>query len=99
MLDNVEKGAVVPTDELYSYGLLASDGYQHGAAKHGQKEWAYFDYRTGETHHTNNVESFWKLFKGSVISMHIHNSAKHMDRYLGEFSFRSNHRQMTERDV
>jgi transposase-like protein len=94
VLDTVEKGAVVSTDELYSYGLLTGDGYQHGAVKHGAKEWAYFDYQTGESHHTNNVESFWKLFKKSAASTHIHISAKHMDRYLGEFSFRSNHRQM-----
>ncbi|WP_424362994.1 IS1595 family transposase [Methylocystis parvus] len=94
VLDTVEKGAVVSTDELYSYGLLTDDGYQHGAVKHVAKEWAYFDYRTGETHHTNHVESFWKLFKKSVASTHIHINAKHMDRYLGEFSFRSNHRQM-----
>lgn len=94
VLENVEPGAAVSTDELYSYGLLTGDGYRHGAVKHGAKEWAYFDYRTGETHHTNHVESFWKLFKKSVASTHIHISGKHMDRYLGEFSFRSNHRQM-----
>ena len=29
-----------------------------------------------------------------MASTHIHISAQHMDRYLGEFSFRSNHRQM-----
>jgi transposase len=94
VLENVEPGAAVSTDELYSYGLLTGDGYRHGAVKHGAKEWAYFDYRTGETHHTNHVESFWKLFKKSIASTHIHVSGKHMDRYLGEFSFRSNHRQM-----
>lgn len=94
VLESVEKGATVSTDELYSYGLLTGDGYQHGAVKHGAKEWAYYDYRHDATHHTNNVESFWKLFKKSVASTHIHISAKHMDRYLGEFSFRSNHRQM-----
>lgn len=94
VLDNVEKGSVVSTDELYSYGLLNGDGYQHGAVKHGAKEWAYYDYRHDATHHTNHVESFWKLFKKSVASTHIHISGKHMDRYLGEFSFRSNHRQM-----
>ncbi|RNJ51903.1 IS1595 family transposase [Methylocystis hirsuta] len=94
VLDTVEKGAVVSTDELYSYGLLTGDGYQHGAVKHGAKEWAYFDYRTGETHHTNNVESFWKLFKKSIASTHISISAKRMEAYLGEFSFRSNNRQM-----
>jgi len=92
--ETVEKGATVSTDELYSYSLLTGDGYQHGAVKHGAKEWAFRDPETGETHHTNNVESFWKLFKKSVASTHIHISAKHMDRYLGEFSFRSNHRHM-----
>jgi transposase len=43
---------------------------------------------------TNTVESFWKLFKASVRSTHVHVSAKYMDRYLGEFTFRSNHREM-----
>src|ERR1043166_7787184 len=28
---NVEKGSVVSTDELMSYGLLTGDGYKHGA--------------------------------------------------------------------
>ncbi len=30
VLENVEKGAVVSTDELYSYGLLTGDGYHTG---------------------------------------------------------------------
>jgi len=94
VLNNVEKGATVSTDELMSYGLLEGDGYEHGAVKHGAKEWAYYDYRTGATHHTNHVESFWKLFKASVRSTHIHISSQHMQRYLNEFSFRSNHRRM-----
>ena len=66
----------------------------YGAVKHGAKEWAYYDYRHDAVHHTNHVESFWKLFKKSVASTHIHVSAKWMDHYLGEFSFRSNRRQM-----
>lgn len=94
VLDNVEKGSIVSTDELVSYGLLEGDGYKHGAVNHGQKEWAYYDYRHDATHHTNNVESFWRLFKKSIASTHIHISAKYMDRYLGEFAFRSNHHQM-----
>ena len=38
------------------------------------------------------VESFWKLFKDSIKSTHTHVSPKYMDRYLGEFTFRANHR-------
>ena len=45
--------------------------------------------------HTNSVESFWRLFKNSIRSTHIHVSSEKMDRYLKEFTFRSNHRQMT----
>lgn len=94
VLRNVEPGSTVSTDELMSYGLLTGDGYQHGVVSHGRKEWSYYDYRHGATHHTNTVEGFWKLFKASVRSTHIHISPKYMDRYLGEFTFRSNHRQM-----
>ncbi|MAE45153.1 MAG: IS1595 family transposase [Magnetovibrio sp.] len=93
-LRNVRPGSVVSTDELMSYGLLNADGYTHGSVKHGAKEFAYYDHRHGVTHHTNHVESFWRLFKKSVTSTHIHISRKHMDRYLGEFTFRSNHREM-----
>lgn len=91
---NVETGSVVSTDELMSYGLLTGDGYKHGQVVHSQKIWKYYDYETGHWHDTNSVESFWKLFKHSVRSTHIHVSKKYMDRYLSEFAFRSNHRHM-----
>ena len=93
VLENVEAGAVVSTDELMSYGLLTGDGYTHGAVKHAAKEWSWYDWRTGETFHTNSVEGFWRLFKASVRSTHIHISEKRMPAYLAEFCYRSNHRQ------
>ena len=45
-------------------------------------------------HHVNSVEAFWRVFKKSVASTHIHVSGKYMRRYLDEFTFRSNHREM-----
>ena len=90
---NVEKGSIVSTDELASYGLLTDDGFAHGTVQHGQDEYVFYDEQTGITHHVNSVENFWNLFKASVRSTHIHVSAKHMQRYLREFSFRSNHRE------
>lgn len=91
---NVEVGTIVSTDELMSYGLLEDDGYTHGTVKHGAKEYAYYDYRHGVTHHTNSVEGFWRLFKNSIKSTHIHVSDKYMQRYLDEFTFRANHREI-----
>ncbi len=92
-LANVAPGTVVSTDELHSYGLLSIEGFTHVAVKHGKKQWAMFDVKTQELHHTNNLESFWRLFKASVRGTHVSISRKHMQRYLDEFTFRANHRQ------
>lgn len=93
VLKNVEPGSVVSTDELMSYGLLSGDGFTHGTVKHAAKEWSWYDYRTGQTFSTNSIEGFWRLFKASVRSTHIHVSAEKMRLYLAEFCYRSNHRQ------
>lgn len=84
----VEPGSHVSTDERCGYNLLASDGYTHGVVNHLAGEHVRGD------DHVNNVENFWKLFKYSVRSTHIHVSGKYMNRYLGEFTFRANHREM-----
>lgn len=86
--ENVEKGSTVSTDQLPSYRLLSADGYAHGAVNHHKLE-----YVRG-IHHVNGVEGFWKLFKDSVRSTHIHISKKYANQYLGEFVFRSNYRGM-----
>jgi transposase len=85
----VKEGSTVSTDEFTGYNLLTEDGYLHGSVNHKAGEYA-----RGE-HHTNHVESFWRLFKNSIKSTHIHVSDKYMAFYLSEFTFRSNHRQMT----
>jgi transposase-like protein len=95
VLRTVEKGSAVSTDEHKGYDLLKSAGYDHRAVNHSAKQWRKYNYRRAEWHHTNNVESFWRLFKDSIRSTHIHVSQKYMQRYLDEFTFRSNNRQMT----
>lgn len=94
VLENVEPGTVVSTDEWGGYSLLTRAGYEHGRVNHSAKEYARRDPETGTNHHVNTVESFWRLFKNSIRSTHIHVSQKYMQRYLDEFTFRSNHRQM-----
>jgi transposase len=93
VLDNVEPGSVVSTDELYSYNLLTGDGYEHGSVKHGAGEYSRYDYRSGNTFHVNTVEGFWRLFKASIRSTHVQISGKHMQRYLDEFTFRASNRE------
>jgi hypothetical protein len=46
--------------------------------------------------HTNGLEGAWSLFKRQVFGIHHFVSAKHMDRYLNEFTFRYNRREAGE---
>jgi len=92
VLDNVAPGTTISTDELRSYGLLTKDGYRHGRVNHKQGEYARYVCKS-LTFHTNTVEGFWRLFKSSIRSTHVHVSEKHMQRYLNEFAFRVNHRE------
>ena len=92
VLEHVARGSTVSTDEHRSYGLLTKDGYRHGRVNHKQGEYARYVCKS-LTFHTNTVEGFWRLFKASIRSTHVHVSEKHMQRYLNEFSFRVNHRE------
>lgn len=94
VLMNVQPKTIISTDEAKGYGLLTNDDYQHGKVNHSANEWARRDPETGIKHHVAHVESFWNLFKTSVKSTHIHVSEKHMSKYLDEFTFRANHREM-----
>jgi transposase len=94
IVGKVERGSTVSTDEHKGYNLLWQEGLRHGRVNHSAKEYARYDARAQETFHTNSIESFWGLFKRSIRSTHIHVSPKYMDRYLKEFTFRSNHRGM-----
>lgn len=92
ILDNVERGSHVSTDEWRAYELLVKDGYRHGTVNHSKDEWARYDQLEGVNVSTNSVENFWRHFKHSMRSTHISESQKHMPKYLGEFTFRANHR-------
>jgi transposase len=94
VLETVQPRTTVSTDEHGGYVLLTGDDYVHGTVKHSADEYARVDPETGVVHHVNHVESFWRLFKNSVRSTHIHVSEKHMSKYLDEFTFRNAHRQM-----
>lgn len=69
IIENVEPGATISTDEHAGYNLLTSYGYDHGRVNHSKEEWVRYE-NGGKTHHTNTLEGFWSLFKRSVKSTH-----------------------------
>jgi len=91
---NVEQGSTVHTDEYVAYTLLGREGFEHKKVMHKYGEYARRDYPSDTIISVNGVENFWKLFKDSVRSTHVSISSKYMDQYLGEFTFRANHREM-----
>ena len=46
--------------------------------------------------HTNSIENFWARLKLSIRGTHIHVSKQHLAKYLGEFAFRYNHRNVAD---
>jgi len=74
------------TDEHQSYAGIDDSNTRHETVHHKAEEWVRADV------HTNTVESVWSLLKRSVVGSYHHLSAKHLDAYLDEMSFRFNNR-------
>jgi transposase-like protein len=81
-----DRVSLVATDEFGGYNYLPALGYKHEAVKHSTNE-----YVRGHVH-TNNIESFWSLFKRGVIGTYHNVSKKYLPLYLNEFQFRHNNR-------
>jgi transposase-like protein len=81
---NAPAGATVVTDELRSYRPLGRAGFNHLTVNHSVGEFVR------DMAHTNGIESFWALLKRGHYGIYHYMSAKHLHRYVKEFSFRHN---------
>lgn len=80
--DNVEGGSEIHTDEHLGYQGLGHY-YMHEVVNHGAGEYS----RKGVT---NGMESVWAVMKRGIHGVYHHASAKHLARYVDEFTFRLN---------
>jgi len=87
---NVLPGSAIHTDQNHSYKNLPGMGYGHSAVNHSRDEWV-----RGESH-VQSIEGFWAQLKRGINGTHIHVSARHLPKYLGEFEFRHNRRNRPE---
>lgn len=82
----------IHTDELNGYKRIPfANGFRHKTVNHSVKEYVG---PTGVT--VNSIEGFWAQLKRGINGTHIHVSAKHLPKYLGEFEFRHNRRSRPE---
>ncbi len=78
--------SMIFTDELKLYVGIGREYKGHKRIKH--KARIYVEDDVG----TQNVESFFALFKNSVRGAHHNISTKYLSNYLDEYTFRWNHR-------
>lgn len=81
-----DDAANIYTDEARGYIGAGDESTRHQTVNYSNKEYVRGDV------HTNTVESVFSLFKRSLVGSFHQISAKHLDRYLDEFSFRYNNR-------
>jgi transposase-like protein/predicted RNA-binding Zn-ribbon protein involved in translation (DUF1610 family) len=82
-------GTTIHTDELRSYRGLQLRGYRHQTVNHKEGEYVS---QFGCT--VNPLEGYWSMLKRGLSGTHIHVSPKHLSKYLGEFEYRWNMRQV-----
>lgn len=84
IVQNVEVGSVLHTDEAAVYQAMGGLFFQHESVNHSNGEYV----RDGVT--TNSIESVFAVLKRGLIGVYHHASKKHLGRYVDEFAFRLN---------
>lgn len=84
---HLETGARINTDEWKGYNGL-SKTYEHSFVKHNTGQYVQGDV------HTNTLEGFWSLLKRGLNGIYHKVNPKHLQRYVDEFVFRYNTRDL-----
>ena len=90
--DNVNRQAQLMTDSFIGYRWLNKEFAGHETVNHSAKE-----YVRGSAH-TNTVEGYFSLLKRGIIGTYHHVGSQHLHRYLAEFDFRYNARNVSDRE-
>ncbi len=90
MRENITPDSHIMTDEFHSYSALDEDFLHHDLVNHKRKE-----YVRGNVH-TNTLEGWFSLLKRGINGTFHHVSPQHLDRYIGEFTYRYNNRKLSD---
>lgn len=82
----IKTGSTIFSDE-WCYGNL-NRKYQHSYIDHSRKQYAVGDITT------NSIESFWAVMKRGIIGIYHNVSRKYLQKYVDEFVFRHNTRNL-----
>jgi transposase-like protein len=91
LFTQIDRASYLMTDESPVYKSPGKEYSGHGTVNHSIKE-----YVRGKFWHTNTVEGYFSILKRGITGNYQWVSAKHLKRYLGEFDFRYNTRDITD---
>jgi transposase-like protein len=89
---NVARGSRIMTDDWSGYRGLKHEGWKHESVTHSSP---IFEYARGDVS-TNGIEGFFGLLKRGLNGIYHSVSKKHLHRYLAEFQYRYNMRELTD---
>lgn len=84
---NVDRTAILVTDEARHYWAVGREFAGHEKLLHGNREYARGEFTT------NTVEGYFSIFKRGMRGVYQHCSEHHLHRYLSEFDFRFTNRE------
>ena len=90
---NVDRAAVLLTDDLPAYKWIGRKFGAHLAVNHTRGEYIRRDPLAATTAHVNTAESFNAVLKRCWVGVHHWWSIKHSHRYLNQLVFHWNHRE------
>jgi transposase-like protein len=94
--EHIESGATLNTDEAVVYYFNRDAFAKHETVNHSKDE--YVKVVDGLTVTTNTVEGYFGNLKRGINGVYHHVGKQHLHRYLAEFDFRYNAREVSDAD-
>ena len=91
LVTQIDRKSYLMTDEAGQYIKVGREFAGHGTVNHSIEE-----YVRGGFWHTNTIENYFSILKRGINGVYQHVSQKHLKRYLGEFDFRYNTRDVAD---
>ena len=92
LVKHADRKSHLMTDDSRVYPSIGDEFAGHSSVNHSAEEYV----RLGGFAHTNTVESHFALLKRGIYGTFHNISEAHLHRYLAEFDFRANTRDMTD---
>lgn len=91
LVKHASRASYLMTDESPVYPKIGNEFIGHGTVNHSIDQ-----YVRGVFWHTNTVENYFSILKRGVIGTFHHVSEAHLSRYIAEFDFRYNTRNISD---